>query len=92
MDHKELVPGSKYFLQHRSKLIKTVVKEIDYKLDVNSLEKTPTDSVKLNEVVSVTLKTASPIVFDSFEKNKGTGSAILVDETSNATVGAVMIL
>lgn len=92
MDHKELVPGNKYFLQHRSKLIRTIVKEIDYQLDVNSLEKTPTDSVKLNEVVKVTLKTASPLVFDSFEKNKGTGSAILIDESSNSTVGAVMIL
>lgn len=92
MDHKELVAGNKYFLQQRSKLIKTIIKEIDYQLDVNSLEKTPTNSVKLNDVVKVTLKTASPLAFDSFEKNKGTGSAILVDETSNSTVAAVMIL
>ena len=93
MDHKVLIPGNKYFLQHRSKVIKAVVKDIEYQLDVNTLEKTPiTDSVKLNEVVRVTLKTAGPLVFDSFEKNKGTGSAILIDETSNATVAAVMIL
>ena len=93
MDHKELSAGNKYFLQHRSKVIKAMVKEIDYQLDVNTLEKTPiTNSVKLNEVVRVTLKTASPLVFDAFVKNKGTGSAILIDETSNAIVGAVMIL
>ncbi|MGV8914977.1 MAG: sulfate adenylyltransferase subunit 1 [Kaistella sp.] len=93
MDSKELVPGNKYFLQHRSKLIKTIVKEIAYKLDVNTLNEIPADTpVKLNEVVRVTLKTATPLVFDSFEKNQGTGSAVLVDETSNATVAAVMII
>lgn len=92
MDQKELVAGNKYFLQHRSKLIKAIVKEIDYKIDVNSLKETLTDSVKLNEIVRVTIKTASPLVFDSFDKNKGTGSAILIDETSNSTVGGVMIL
>jgi sulfate adenylyltransferase subunit 1 len=92
MDQKELVAGNKYFLQHRSKLIKAIVKEIDYKIDVNSLKETSTDSVKLNEIVRVTIKTASPLVFDSFDKNKGTGSAILIDETSNSTVGGVMIL
>lgn len=93
MDQKELIPGNKYFLQHRSKLIKAVIKEIEYQLDVNTLEKTPiNNAVKLNEIVSVTMKTASPLVFDSFEKNKGTGSAILIDQTSNSTVAAVMIL
>ncbi len=93
MDSKELIPGNKYFLQHRSKLIKTIVKDIAYKLDVNTLNEIPADSpVKLNEVVRVTLKTATPLVFDSFEKNQGTGSAVLVDETSNATVAAVMII
>lgn len=92
MDQKELVAGNKYFLQHRSKLIKAIVKEIDYKIDVNSLKETLTDSVKLNEIVRVTIKTASPLVFDSFDKNKGTGSAILIDETSNSTAGGVMIL
>ena len=93
MDSKELIPGNKYFLQHRSKLIKTIVKDIAYKLDVNTLNEIPADTpVKLNEVVRVTLKTATPLVFDSFEKNQGTGSAVLVDETSNSTVAAVMII
>ena len=93
LDKRELVEGNKYFLQHKSKLIKAIVREIEYKIDVNTLEQTPaTDSVKLNEIVKVRLKTASPLVFDAFEKNNSTGSAILVDETSNSTVGACMIL
>ncbi len=93
LDKKELHEGNKYFIQHKSKTLKAIVKEIEYKIDVNTLEKTPiTESVKLNEVVKVRLKTASPLVFDSFEESKSTGNAILVDETSNSTVGAVMIL
>ncbi|MDO5616500.1 MAG: GTP-binding protein [Cruoricaptor ignavus] len=93
LDKKELNEGNKYFLQHRSKNLRTIVKEIEHRIDVNTLEQTPVnESVKLNEVVKVRLKTASPLVFDSFVKNNATGSAILVDETSNSTVGAVMIL
>ncbi|MDH6253149.1 sulfate adenylyltransferase subunit 1 [Chryseobacterium sp. H1D6B] len=93
LDKKELNEESKYFIQHKSRILKAVIKEIEYKIDVNTLERTSvTESIKLNEVVKVRLKTASPLVFDSFEDNRATGNAILVDETSNATVGAVMIL
>ncbi|RZJ50986.1 MAG: sulfate adenylyltransferase [Chryseobacterium sp.] len=93
LDKKELNEGNKYFIQHKSKTLKAIVKEIEYKIDVNTLEKISVDnSIKLNEVVKVRLKTASPLVFDSFEDSKSTGNAILIDETSNSTVGAVMIL
>lgn len=93
LDKKELSEGNKYFIQHKSKIVKAIIKEIEYRIDVNTLEKTPiNESVKLNEVVKVRLKTASPLVFDSFEDSHDTGNAILIDETSNSTVGAVMIL
>ncbi|MEN4761298.1 GTP-binding protein [Chryseobacterium sp. C39-AII1] len=93
LDKKELNEGNKYFIQHKSKVVKTIIKEIEYKIDVNTLENIPIYSgIKLNEVVKVKLKTASPLVFDSFNENNDTGSAILIDETSNSTVGAVMIL
>ncbi|MCW3161742.1 sulfate adenylyltransferase subunit 1 [Chryseobacterium oryctis] len=93
LDKKELNEGNKYFIQHKSKVLKAIVKEIDYKIDVNTLENIPMYSgIKLNEVVKVRLKTSSPLVFDSFEENNDTGSAILIDETSNSTVGALMIL
>ncbi|UHO40226.1 GTP-binding protein [Chryseobacterium capnotolerans] len=92
LDQKSLQPGNKYLLQQNSRLIRTVVKEIDYKIDVNTLtqEKAEGD-IKLNEVVKVTLRTAQPLVYDSFINNKRTGSAILVDETSNSTVAACII-
>lgn len=93
MDKKELNENNKYFLQHRSKSVKAIVKEIEYRIDVNTLEHIPVnEGIKLNEVVKVRIKTASPLSFDQFEKNNATGSFILVDETSNSTVGACMIL
>lgn len=92
LDQKSLQPGNKYLLQQNSRLIRAVVKEIDYKIDVNTLtqEKAEGD-IKLNEVVKVTIRTAQPLVYDSFINNKRTGSAILVDETSNSTVAACII-
>ena len=92
MDKRELREGNKYLLQQRSRLVKAVVKEIEYKIDVNTLDQTEgVESVKLNEIAKIRLKTAAPLVYDAFQSNPPMGSAILIDETSNATVGAVMI-
>ena len=90
MDEKPLQQGNKYILQHHSRQIKCVVKEIEYKLDVNTLEKIEPDTVKLNEVVKVLLKTATPLVYDSYENLRANGGAILIDETSHSTVAAVL--
>ncbi|WP_343687343.1 sulfate adenylyltransferase subunit 1 [Chryseobacterium gleum] len=92
LDQKPLQPGNKYLLQQNSRLVKAVVKEVDYKINVNTLSREQADGeIKLNEIVKVTLRTAQPLVYDSFTNNKTTGSAILVDETSNSTVAACII-
>ena len=92
MDDKPLIPGNKYYLQHGSRLVRSVVKQVEYKLDVNSLQQQPVEgTVKLNEVVKAVIKTASPLVFDSYDKLSENGSAVLIDETSNSTVAAVLI-
>lgn len=91
MDEKPLQAGNKYYLQQNSRLVRAVIKTISYKIDVNTLQQQPVEGgVKLNEVVKATLKTASPLVFDPYEKISSNGSAILVDETSNSTVAAVL--
>ncbi|MCX8491802.1 MAG: GTP-binding protein [Cyclobacteriaceae bacterium] len=92
MDSKPLQAGSKYLLQINSRTVKSVVKEIEYKLDVNTLEKqlSPT-SVAMNDVIKARIRTASPVAIDSYKISKATGSAILIDETSHSTVGACMI-
>ena len=92
MGNKPLMPGNKYLLQINSRLTRAVVKEIEYKLDVNTLLKEPApQQAALNDIVKVKIKTASPIPFDSYKKLRVNGGAILIDETSNVTVGACMI-
>ena len=92
LDEKPLIPGNKYLLQHNSRLVKAVVRKVEYKLDVNSLQQQPVEgNVKLNEVVKAIIKTASPLVYDPYTTLSATGSAILIDETSNSTVAAVLI-
>jgi sulfate adenylyltransferase subunit 1 len=92
MDSKPLTPGNKYLLQINSRVVRSVVKEIEYKLDVNTLEKNYSlHEAGLNDIVKATIKTASPLAYDSYKELRLNGGAILIDETSNVTVGACMI-
>ncbi len=92
MDNKPLVPGNKYLLQLNSRVVRAVVREIEYKLDVNTLQQEayPQQAV-LNDVIKVTIKTASPVPYDPYKTLRANGGAILIDETSHVTVGACMI-
>ncbi len=91
LDDKPLQNGNKYLLQHNNRSVRTVIKNLGYKIDVNSLEHIEdVQQVKLNEIVRASIKTAAPIVFDSYKNNRSNGAAILIDETSNATVAAVL--
>ncbi len=92
MDNKPLIAGNKYLLQINSSRVRCVVKTIDYKLNVNTLEKDLSpDKAGLNDIIRATIKTAQPIAYDSYQKLRVNGGAILIDETSNVTVGACMI-
>lgn len=92
MDEKPLQQGNKYLLQHNSRLVRAVVKKVDYQLDVNTLAKLPAEGgVRLNEVVKATIKTATPLVYDPYTELKVNGCAILIDETSNNTAAAALL-
>ncbi|MEO6455320.1 MAG: GTP-binding protein [Ginsengibacter sp.] len=92
MGNKPLIPGNKYFLQINSRVVRSIVKEIDYKLDVNTLEKNYSpEKAELNDIIKATIKTSSPVAFDSYKKLRVNGGAVLIDETSCVTVGACMI-
>ena len=92
MGNKPLRAGNKYFLQINSRVVRSVVREIEYRLDVNSLEKEyDPEVVILNDIIKATIKTASPVAFDSYKQLRNNGGAILIDETSLVTVGACMI-
>jgi sulfate adenylyltransferase subunit 1 len=92
MDAKPLIRGNKYLLQLGSRVVRSVVKDIEYQLDVNTLEKNfSPGNIGLNDIVKATIRTASPLPFDSYRELRAGGGAILIDETSYVTVGACMI-
>ncbi len=92
MDTKTLEPGNRYLLQLGSRTVQAVIKEIGYRLDVNTLEQQAAPvRVGLNDIVKVTIRTASPLPFDAYTDLPPGGGAILIDETSHVTVGACML-
>ena len=92
LDNNSLQVGKTYLLQHRFKNVRVKVQQINRKWNVNQWQFTDGDTVQLNDIAQVTLKTSQPLFYDTFEKNPKSGSAILIDETSFNTVGALMFL
>ena len=92
LDNNSLQVGKTYLLQHRFKNVRVKVQQINRKWNVNQWQFTDGDAVQLNDIAQVTLKTSQPLYYDTFEKNPKSGSAILIDETSFNTVGALMFL
>jgi bifunctional enzyme CysN/CysC len=87
-----LVPGQKLAIKHTTRAARTVVKDLQYRLDVNSLHRDESASqLGLNEVGRVRLRTTAPLLADEYRRNRITGGFILIDEASNRTVGAGMI-
>ncbi len=90
---KPLQPRGKYTVMHTTKEARCVVKEIQYKLDINSLHRNLEDkNIKMNDIARVTLRTTKPLFSDPYRRNRITGSLILIDEDTNETVGAGMII
>ncbi|MCB1176148.1 MAG: sulfate adenylyltransferase subunit CysN [Leptospiraceae bacterium] len=93
MDTKPLNVGDKYMIQHNTSFIKCIVKEIHYKLNTNTLEKIENhETLELNDIARVTIKFAKPIVYDDYRKNRIMGSFIIINEGTNNTSGAGMII
>jgi sulfate adenylyltransferase subunit 1 len=86
-------PRTKYVLRHTSNEMKTMIREIRYKLDINTLHRNEADKeIQMNDICRVSLRTTKPVLSDSYRKNRNTGSIILVDEATNETVAAGMII
>jgi bifunctional enzyme CysN/CysC len=89
----ELRTGAKLAIKHTTRWGRTVVKDLQYRLDVNTLHRDEAaTALGLNEIGRVSLRTTVPLFFDEYRRNRSTGSFILVDEVTNNTVGAGMIL
>ena len=88
-----LRPGSKLAIKHTTRWARAMVKDVQYRLDVNTLHRDPdVHSLALNEIGRVTLRTTQPLFVDEYRRNRETGSFILVDEATNNTVAAGMVL
>ncbi len=92
-NEKPLSIGGKYALKHTTAEMKCIVSEVVYKMDISTLENNENDkNIKMNDIACVKVKTAKPLFFDAYRKNRYTGSFILVEEGTNETVGAGMIV
>jgi bifunctional enzyme CysN/CysC len=89
----ELRPGAKLAVKHTTRWGRAVVKDLQYRLDVNTLHRDESaGGLTLNEIGRVQLRTTVPLFFDEYRRNRATGSFVLVDESTNNTVGAGIIL
>ena len=93
MSERPLMPGMKYYLRHTTAEVRAMIKEIVYKVDVNTLARHPDGhELRMNEIGRVQLRTTKPLYFDSYRRNRTTGSIILIEEGTFNTVGVGMIV
>jgi bifunctional enzyme CysN/CysC len=92
-DERKLGPRTKLVIKHTTRTARTLVKDLHYRLDVNTLHRDDTaDSLGLNEIGRVSLRVTQPLFVDDYGRNRLTGGFILIDEATNGTVGAGMII
>ncbi len=92
-NEKKLIPRGKYLLKHTTRDTRCMIKDVQYKVDVHTLHRVDDDKeIGLNDIGKITVRTSKPLFIDAFKSNKNTGSVILVDEFSNETVAAGMIV
>jgi len=91
MHEQPLAIGSTYIAKHTTRSVRATVKSIRYRVDVGSLEHVAASQLAMNEIAEVELETNLPLFFDAYADSRTTGSLILIDGVTNATVGAAMI-
>ena len=92
LNNKGPVPRGKYIVQHTSNEARCMIKEILYKVDINTLHRNEeSKDIQMNDIARVRLRTTKPLFVDDYTENRNTGSIILIDETTHETVAAGMI-
>jgi sulfate adenylyltransferase subunit 1 len=92
MNQRPLQPNGKYTLMHTTREVRCIIKEVKYKINVNTLEQiTDGETVGLNAIARIALKCTKPLFIDPYSENRITGSFVLIDEATNETVAAGMI-
>ena len=92
MNEIPLKIGRKYILKQTSRTTKIVIQDIQYRINIDSLEEDPTQTLRLNEIGKVLLRTANPLIYDCYQHNRSLGSFIIIDEVTHETVGAGMLI
>ena len=93
MVDRPLVAGARYTLKHTTRSVRAVVRDVRYRLDVNTIHRDESaSSLGLNDIGRIALRTTAPVMVDPYRRNRTTGSFILIDEATNGTAGAGMIL
>jgi sulfate adenylyltransferase large subunit len=92
MTDEPLRPRGRYAIKHSTRTARVIVDEIEHRIDVNTLAHEPAAQLELNEIGRLRLRSSAPLVVDPYARNRTTGSFIVVDEATNDTVGAGMIL
>ncbi|GGW53166.1 sulfate adenylyltransferase subunit 1 [Winogradskyella epiphytica] len=93
MSNKPVQARSKVLIKHTTNECVAMIKEIKYKIDINTLHRIENiNQVEMNDIARVSLRTAKPVFYDSYKRNRQTGSIILIDEQTNETIGAGMII
>ena len=89
---KPMSAANRYIIRHTTRETQGIIKSIDNRINISTLQKeTGVESITMNDIAEITLKTASPLVFDSYKKNRVTGSLVFIDPNTFETVGAGMI-
>jgi sulfate adenylyltransferase subunit 1 len=90
---KPMPAKAKLLVRHTTRDTKAIIQELKYRVDINTLHKVePVETLEMNEIGRITLRTAAPLIHDSYRRNRSTGSFILVDPGTNETVAAGMII
>jgi sulfate adenylyltransferase subunit 1 len=93
LNHRPLVEGGKYIIRHATEETRAIIKDIHFKVNINTLENILDDkTVKVNDIAHISIKTLKPLKYDSYSENRITGSLVLIDENTFETVGAGMIV
>jgi sulfate adenylyltransferase large subunit len=92
MTDQPLSPRGRYAIKHTTRTARVVVDELEHRVDVNTLAHEPATQLELNEIGRVRLRCSAPLMVDPYSRNRTTGSFILIDEATNDTVGAGMVI
>jgi sulfate adenylyltransferase subunit 1 len=93
LNDKPMRLGGKYAVKHTTNDVRCIIKDVKYKVNINNLHRIEDDkTINMNDIARISIRTTKPLFYDRYERNRNTGSLIIIDEATNETVGAGMIV